>query len=78
VNTCNYRLYLDISWYMRLLQAQSFLQVLASESSGQAWFPRFPSAFPDVMRRIVQNITLQCRLVYVPQVPRYGISQDQG
>lgn len=66
----SYRPYLDTSSYMRLLQAQSFLQLLANESGGEAWFPSFQSAFPDVMRGIVQDITLQYRLVYVPKVSR--------
>lgn len=68
----SYNPYLSRSTNMTLLQAESFMRMLASESGGEAWFPRFESAFPDVMKGIVQDITLQYRLVYVPKVPRDG------
>ena len=51
---------------MSLLQAEAFLQMLAERSGGQAWFPRFEAAFPDVMNGIMQNLAFQYRLVYVP------------
>lgn len=68
----SYSAYLSTSAHMRLLQAESFLRMLASETGGEAWFPRFESAFPDVMRGIIQDVTFQYRLVYVPNAPRDG------
>jgi Ca-activated chloride channel homolog len=68
----SYSLYLDTSTRMRLLQAESFLRMLPNETGGEAWFPKFQSAFPDVMKGIVQDVAFQYRLVYVPKVPRDG------
>ena len=42
-----YEPYLGSGTQMRLRQAQAFFQMLADESGGEAWFPRFESAFPD-------------------------------
>ena len=68
----SYNRYLSTSTNMTLLQAESFMRMLASESGGEAWFPRFQAAFPDVMKGIIQDITLQYRLVYVPKIPHDG------
>jgi Ca-activated chloride channel family protein len=67
-----YEPYLSASARMSLLQAQSFMRTLADESGGEAWFPNFQAAYPDVMRSIMQDIAFQYRLVYVPQIPRDG------
>ncbi len=63
--------YLDDASRMRLLQAQAFLQMLASKTGGFAWFPNQFSAFPSVMEGIMQSIATQYRLVYdaPPRVP---------
>jgi hypothetical protein len=49
---------------MSLIQAQAFLQMLASKTGGFAWFPNQFSAFPSVMEGIMQSIATQYRLVY--------------
>jgi VWFA-related protein len=54
---------------MQLMQAEAFMRMLANESGGEAWFPKFESAFGDVMKGVVQDMDFQYRLVYVPQVP---------
>lgn len=67
-----YEPYLDSMQRMNLIQAQQFLDMLADASGGDAWFPRFEGAFPDVMKGIVQDLQSQYRLVYTPQVPADG------
>jgi VWFA-related protein len=49
---------------MQLLQAQSFLGMLASKSGGFAWFPKMANAFRDVVEGMMQSISTQYRLVY--------------
>lgn len=60
---------LGTSGRMNLVRAESFMKMLADESGGEAWFPKFETAFPQVMRGITQSIDSQYRLVYTPQVP---------
>jgi VWFA-related protein len=67
-----YEPYLSNSARMNLVQAQAFLNMLADKSGGQAWFPRFEAAFPDVLKGIMQMIQSQYRLVYTPQVSHDG------
>ena len=67
-----YEPYLGGASQMRLRQAQAFLQMLADESGGEAWFPRFENAFPGAMQGILQDIACQYRLLYSPQVPSDG------
>jgi Ca-activated chloride channel family protein len=67
-----YESYLGSSAQMRLRQSQAFMQMLADESGGEAWFPRFEAAFGDVMRGVLQDIAFQYRLVYSRQVPEDG------
>ncbi len=67
-----YEPYLGTSSRMELMQAEAFLQMLADKSGGQAWFPRFESAYPDVMQGVMQNIESQYRLVYPRRVPADG------
>jgi len=64
--------YLSSGAQMKLRQTQAFIQMLANESGGEAWFPRFEAAFPDVMRGILQDIAFQYRLVYSPQARSDG------
>lgn len=68
----SYEPYLSVSARMSLLQAQSFMRMLADESGGEAWFPNFEAAYPGVMRGVMQDIAFQYRLVYVPQIPQDG------
>lgn len=67
-----YDAYLSSGAQMRLRQSQTFMQMLADESGGEAWFPRFEQAFPDVMRGVLQDIAAQYRLVYSAQAPSDG------
>jgi VWFA-related protein len=67
-----YQSYLGSSAQMSLMQAESYMRMLANESGGEAWFPRFVSAYRDVMRGIIQDLAFQYRLLYSPQVPRDG------
>ena len=54
---------------MQLTQSQAFMQMLANESGGETWFPKFESAFAGVMKGVMQSIESQYRLVYTPQTP---------
>ncbi len=67
-----YHPYLGDTARMDLMQARAFLQMLADKSGGQAWFPRFDSAFRDVMKGAMQNIETQYRLVYERRAPADG------
>lgn len=67
-----YERYLGPTDRLRLLQAEAFLQMLADKTGGEAWFPRFEAAFPNVMRGIMQSLEHQYRLVYTSAVPRDG------
>lgn len=67
-----YNAYLSDSERMDLVQAEAFMRMLANKSGGEAWFPRFEAAFPDVMRGIVQTLQHQYRLVYKPTITYDG------
>ncbi len=67
-----YEPYLGTSARMNLLQAEAFMKMLANKSGGQAWFPRFAQAFPDIMKGIMQMLENQYKLVYNSRVPRDG------
>lgn len=64
-----YNAYLSSMQRMTLLQAQNFIKTLAQKSGGQAWFPKFESAFEDVMKGTMQDIKSQYKMVYSPKVP---------
>lgn len=64
-----YEPYLGTSARLSLLQAEAFLNGIADKSGGQAFFPRFESAFPDVLRGIMQMVENQYRLIYTPRPP---------
>lgn len=49
------------------LQADNLLRTLAAESGGEAWFPRFETAFPDAAQGLLQVIEHRYRLVVPPQ-----------
>jgi VWFA-related protein len=59
-----YDSYLDSSARMSLVQAQAFLQMLATKTGGFAWFPNQFNAFSDVIQGIMQSIATQYRLVF--------------
>jgi VWFA-related protein len=61
--------YLGAGARMDLLQAEAFFNMLAKKSGGEAFFPRFESAYRDVMRGIVTMLEHQYRLVYQPHSP---------
>lgn len=68
----SYEPYLGSSARMDLLRAEAFLKMLADKSGGEAWFPRFEGAFPDVMKGIMQSLENQYKLAYVSQIPADG------
>lgn len=64
-----YQSYLSSMQRMTLLQAQNFMQTLAEKSGGESWFPKFRSAFDDVMKGTMQEIESQYKMVYSPKAP---------
>jgi len=56
--------YLESVNRLTLMQAQSFLKMLADKSGGFAWFPNHVNAFPDAMQGAMQSIAMQYRIVY--------------
>lgn len=64
-----YEPYLNDMQQLDLTQARAFLGMLADETGGQAWFPTVTSAYPDVMKAVVQDMENQYRLVYTPDTP---------
>ncbi|MEJ2009168.1 MAG: VWA domain-containing protein, partial [Acidobacteriota bacterium] len=67
-----YEAYLSANQRMNLLRSENFLKYVARKSGGDAWFPRFGTAFQDVMKGVIQDIESQYRIVYSPQVPADG------
>ncbi len=67
-----YQPYLSSMGEMTLLQAQSFLRMLAKQTGGEAWFPNIVSAIPDDMEGVMQILSLQYRMDYVSQIPNDG------
>jgi hypothetical protein len=53
---------------MSVIQARSYLQMLAAKSGGFAWFPVHFNAFHDVIEGMMQSIATQYRLVYFTRV----------
>ncbi|HTM13943.1 MAG TPA: VWA domain-containing protein [Bryobacteraceae bacterium] len=64
--------YISSSGQMQLIQAQAFLQMLASKSGGFAWFPKMSVGFHDVMEGIMQSIATQYRMVYDTRIRGTG------
>jgi VWFA-related protein len=64
--------YLSSSAQMEIIQARSFLQMLATKSGGFAWFPTMSNGFHDVMEGIMQSIATQYRLVYDTKIKGSG------
>ncbi|MCI0421300.1 MAG: VWA domain-containing protein [Acidobacteria bacterium] len=67
-----YNAYLGSFQRMELLQAEAFVKMLADKSGGQAWFPRFETAFPDVLKGIFQTLQHHYKLEYQSQIPADG------
>lgn len=67
-----YERHLSTSGRMGLMQAEAFMRMLADESGGEAWFPKFEAAFANVMKGVMQSIEHQYRLVYTSQASADG------
>ncbi len=65
-----YEPYLATTARMDLLQAEAFLNMLARKSGGQAWFPKFETAYRDIARAVFTTLANQYRLVYETTLPR--------
>jgi len=59
-----YDAYLSTGARMQLTQAEAFFQMLAKKSGGQAFFPRFETAYRDVMRAVHTMLQHQYRIIY--------------
>jgi len=67
-----YNAYLDTSQSMDLIQAESFIRMMSDKTGGEAWFPRFDSAFSDDVKGLFQDLNTQYRLVYTPSFAADG------
>lgn len=67
-----YEIYLSNSARMDLTQAEAFLNMLARRTGGQSFFPRFQTAYRDIMRTVVLMLEQQYRIVYEPRWRRDG------
>jgi VWFA-related protein len=67
-----YDAYLDAGSRLELFQSEAFLNMLARKSGGQAFFPRFESAYGDVTRTLALILEHQYRLVYDSLLPPDG------
>ncbi len=67
-----YEVYLSDSARMELTQAEAFLNMLARKTGGQSFFPRFQTAYRDIMRTVVLMLEQQYRIVYEPRFRRDG------
>jgi len=65
-----YEPYLGSTSRLNLIQAESFLNMLARKSGGQAWFPKFETAYRDIARAVFLTLQHQYRLVYESALPR--------
>lgn len=63
-----YDAYLDQVSRMNLLQAEAFLNMLAKKTGGQAFFPKFETAYRDIARTIFTMLDSQYRLEYESRV----------
>jgi len=60
--------YLGAGVRMELTQAEAFLNMLAKKSGGQAFFPRFETAYRDAARAVVAMLQHQYRILYESRV----------
>ncbi|MGB9605937.1 MAG: VWA domain-containing protein [Bryobacteraceae bacterium] len=65
-----YEPYLSTTSRMDLVQCEAFLNMLARKSGGQAWFPKFETAYRDIARAVYATLENQYRLVYETSLPR--------
>jgi VWFA-related protein len=61
--------YPNMFYDLELLQARSFLRMLADKSGGDTWFPAFEPAFRTVMNRLFEELTTQYKLVVKGSIP---------
>ncbi|MGC8758910.1 MAG: hypothetical protein ACP5UT_01080 [Bryobacteraceae bacterium] len=59
-----YDAYLDSMSRMTLLQSEAFLNMLAKKTGGQAFFPRFETAYRDIAQTIFTMLNCQYRILY--------------
>jgi VWFA-related protein len=60
--------YLGSGARMELIQAEAFLNMLAKKSGGQAFFPRFETAYRDITKGVVATLQFQYRMLYESRV----------
>jgi Ca-activated chloride channel homolog len=63
-----YDAYLGTATRMELTQAEAFLNMLANKSGGQAFFPRFETAYKDIVRGVMAMLQSQYRILYESRV----------
>ncbi len=64
-----YDAYLGTGARMELTQAEAFFRMLADKSGGQAFFPRFETAYRDIMQNVFLTLQHQYRIVYESRTP---------
>jgi len=67
-----YDAYLAAGARLELTQAEAFFNMLAKKSGGQAFFPRFESAYRDIAQGIATMLQQQYRIVYESAAPADG------
>jgi VWFA-related protein len=67
-----YDAYLGTGARMELTQAEAFFNMLAVKSGGQAFFPRFETAYKDIAQGIVTMLQQQYRILYDSEAPADG------
>jgi hypothetical protein len=60
--------YLGTGARMELVQAEAFLNMLAKKSGGQAFFPRFETAYQDIAKGMIATLQFQYRMSYESRV----------
>jgi VWFA-related protein len=60
--------YLDASARMELVHAEAFFNMLAKKTGGQAFFPRFETAYLNIAKGVVTTLQLQYRILYESRV----------
>jgi VWFA-related protein len=63
-----YDAYLGTGTRMELVQAEAFLNMLAKKSGGQAFFPRFETAYQDIAKGVIATLQFQYRILYESHV----------
>jgi VWFA-related protein len=67
-----YQPYLGTSASLDLAQAQAFLTMLAGKTGGYAWFPSMDIGFRDAMKGVMQDLSMQYRIVLKGNLPSDG------